>query len=159
MQAKDIVLLLICVAGCLLIGFAGSYFTSQSIPTWYQGLSKPFFSPPNWLFGPVWTILYIMMGLALYLVVKQGLKSANVRSTVFIFMLQLLLNLLWSVLFFGFQSPIAAFIEIVFLWVFILITIIAFRKISKPAGYLLVPYNIWVLFASLLNLSIVFLNK
>ncbi len=140
----------------LLTGFVGSYFTLTSINTWYQALNKPFFNPPNFLFGPVWTILYILMGISLYLILIS--KSKKKDLAVKVFFVQLFLNLLWSFIFFGFQNPFLALLEIIALWFAIFVTIRLFLPISKTAGYLLIPYILWVSFALILNLSIVLLN-
>ena len=140
----------------LLTGFVGSYFTLTSINTWYQILNKPFFNPPNFLFGPVWTILYILMGISLYLVLQS--KSKNKDLAVKVFFVQLFLNFLWSFIFFSLQNPFLALLEITILWIAIFVTIRLFLPISKTAAYLLIPYILWVSFAFLLNLSIVLLN-
>ena len=144
---------------CFLAGGLGSIFTVPAIPTWYAGLNKPFFSPPNWLFGPAWTTLYILMGIALFLVWQKGTKNKKVREALKLFGMQLLLNASWSPVFFGAKSLFLAFIIIVFMWIFILKTILAFDKIDKKAGYLLYPYLAWVSFATILNFSVWLLNK
>lgn len=135
----------------------GSVFTFKSISTWYITLNKPFFNPPNWIFSPVWTALYILMGLSLYLVWISK-KSLIQKKGMNYFFIQLALNTLWSILFFGLQNPLIAFLEIVVLWYFIYLTIKYFSKVNKTSAYLLYPYLAWVSFASLLNLSIVILN-
>jgi benzodiazapine receptor len=137
----------------------GAIFTEPSVPTWYAGLVKPSFNPPNWLFGPVWTALYLMMGTSLFLVWKKGAGERGFRSAIIFFAIQMALNSLWSILFFGMKSPLAGFIEIVFLWIFILCTIVSFYRISRPAGILLVPYIIWVSFAAALNFFLWRLNS
>lgn len=137
---------------CLVVGIIGSFFTISSIPTWYQTLIKPPFSPPNWIFGPVWTTLYILMGISLYLVWGK-------RRIPMIFWIQLILNAAWSIIFFGMRNPALAFADIVVLWIAIFLTMKAFHPISKLAAYLLIPYFLWVSFASILNLSIWMLNK
>ncbi len=143
----------------LATGFLGSLATSRSVDTWYVTLNKPAFTPPGWLFGPVWTLLYILMGIAAFLVWKsEGLKSRK-NPALGIFFFQLLLNLLWSVFFFGLQAPALALADIFFLWLAIIIMMAFFFKLSKAAGYLLVPYLLWVSFASVLNISIVVLNS
>jgi tryptophan-rich sensory protein len=119
-------------------------------------LNKPSFSPPNYLFAPVWTALYILMGIALYLVWINGYKKH--KKAIIVFGIQLGLNLLWSILFFGMRNPLLAFIEILLLWSFIVYTIILFYKTSKTAAYLLTPYILWVSFASVLNFFIFYLN-
>ncbi|MFH1541625.1 MAG: TspO/MBR family protein [bacterium] len=147
-----------CVLVVFFAGFIGQLFTFPSIATWYAALNKPFFNPPNWIFGPVWTTLYLMMAVAAYLVWQKGWGDKSVRTALFIFLIQLMLNSLWSILFFGLHQPIWAFIEIIFLWSAILLTILRFKKLSQPAAWLLIPYLLWVSFASLLNLFIVMLN-
>jgi tryptophan-rich sensory protein len=136
---------------CLGAGVLGSVFTVSAIPDWYVTLNKPFFSPPNFVFGPVWTILYILMGISLYLVwTKRGVPT--------VFWVQLALNALWSIIFFGLKNPLLAFVEIIILWLAILLTTKSFYKINKLAANLLIPYLAWVTFATILNLSIVILN-
>ena len=137
--------------------FFGSYFTFPSISGWYVHLVKPSFSPPNWIFGPVWTVLYLMMTISFYLIWEKK-KLINIKQPVRLFCLQLLFNFFWSLLFFGLHQPFFAFIDIILLWIFILLTILEFKKKSKTAGYLLIPYLLWVSFALILNLSIVLLN-
>ncbi len=154
---KKSVLFAICILICLSAGFIGSFFTASSIPTWYAGIAKPSFNPPGWIFGPVWTILYVLMGVSLFLVIKNGFSKKN-KTALNYFSVQLILNALWSILFFGLKNPLLAFIEIIFLWFFILMTILSFYKISKWASYLLVPYLLWVSFASVLNYFIWMLN-
>lgn len=139
-------------------GLIGSIATFPSIPTWYLTLNKPSFNPPNWLFGPVWTTLFAMMGIAAFLVWQKGMHKKPVKEAIIVFSIQLVLNIFWSIIFFGLHQPGVAFIEIVILWLMILITILRFYKISRPAGLLLIPYLLWVSFASFLNLVIVILN-
>jgi tryptophan-rich sensory protein len=146
--------LILSVVVCLSAGFISSFFTISSIGSWYSTINKPFFNPPSWIFGPVWTFLYILMGISVYIAVKKG---AN-KKAIFIFALQLALNTLWSILFFGLRNPLFAFVEIVMLWIVILINIKVFQKYSRTSAYLLIPYILWVSFASMLNLYIVILN-
>ena len=141
---------------CILIaegaGILGSVATFSSVKGWYlTDLIKPSFNPPSWIFGPVWTFLFFLMGIALYLVWTK-------KNNLFWFWVQLILNILWSFLFFGLRSPLLAFYEIVFLWIAIIITVIKFWSYNKKAGILLLPYLAWVSFASFLNLSIARLN-
>jgi len=141
---------------CILIaegaGILGSIATFSSVKTWYlTDLVKPSWNPPSWLFGPVWTILFFLMGVALYLVWTK-------KNNLFWFWVQLVLNVTWSYLFFGFHSPSFAFFEIIFLWFAIFKTILEFKKYNKTASYLLLPYLAWVSFASFLNLTIALLN-
>jgi len=146
------------IAICLVVGFLGSVFTMPSINTWYAALNKPIFNPPNWIFGPVWTALYILMGISVYLILRKGLRNRRVILATSLFGLQLLLNLEWSFIFFGSHKLPLAFTEILFLWFAILLTIIYFYRLSKTAGWLLVPYLLWVSFAAVLNFVIWRLN-
>lgn len=139
-----------------LAGIIGSIFTRQSVTTWYVTLQKPSFSPPGWVFGPAWTLLYLLMGIAAFLAYSKGFKKAKTALT--FFFVQLFFNLLWSFLFFGLKSPLLAFIDIVILWCLILITTYQFYKIDKNAAYLMIPYILWVSFASVLNFSLYILN-
>lgn len=143
---------------CQLAGIIGGIFTAQSVQTWYVGLTKPFFSPPNWLFGPVWITLYLMMGIALYLVWQKSGSMEASRRMFASFFVQLFLNGLWSFVFFGLRSPFWGFIEITVLWASIVVTIALFWRASVPAALLLVPYALWVTFAAVLNLSLWRLN-
>lgn len=152
----DFLKLISAIIICELAGVIGSVFTIPAISTWYVTINKPFFTPPNWLFSPVWVTLFFLMGISLYLVwvsKKRGRKTA-----IKIFGIQLALNVIWSVLFFGLRSPLLGFMEIIILWIAILFTVIRFHKISKNAAYLLLPYIIWVTVAAALNLSILLLN-
>lgn len=146
------------VVVCQLAGFIGSLFTTPSIPTWYAGLQKPGFTPPNWVFSPAWITLYLLMGVAAFLVWDKGLRVRGVKTALIFFGVQLLLNVLWSVLFFGYSSPFLAFIEIIALWFAIAVTILTFSRVSKAAAYLLVPYILWVSLAAALNVAILKLN-
>ena len=154
----DFLLLLESIIICQLAGIIGSIFTSPSIPLWYANINKPSFNPPNWVFAPVWTTLYLLMGIALFLVWRKGLKRKDLKIAFAVFIFQLILNTLWSILFFGLKSPFVAFIEIVLLWISILISILLFFRISKVAGALLIPYLLWVSFASVLNFAFWRLN-
>jgi tryptophan-rich sensory protein len=143
---------------CQLAGVIGSFFTVKSISTWYAGLRRPIFSPPNWIFAPTWTILFLLMGISLFLVWRQSSYGKKTSRALFVFFIQLAFNILWSVVFFGLRSPVWAFFEIIVLWIFILISIIFFSRISKPAAWLLLPYILWVSFAAFLNYSFWQLN-
>ena len=147
------------IAICFLAGAIGSLFTYQYIPTWYASLNKPFFNPPNWVFGPVWSTLYLMMGVSLYLIWQIHSKKKEKTVALKYFFTQLALNTLWSIVFFGLQAPLPAFIVIICLWIMIFLTIKQSFSLSKAAAWLLVPYLAWVSFASLLNISIVILNR
>lgn len=150
-MAKDLPKLIFSIGICLGAGILGSFFTVSAIPTWYATLNKPSFSPPNWVFGPVWTALYILMGISLYLVWSK-------RKAPAIFWIQLILNTSWSIIFFGMRNPVWALVNIVALWVVIILTIKAFNKINNLSAKLLYPYLGWVTFATILNLAIVLLN-
>jgi benzodiazapine receptor len=143
---------------CEFAGIVGSFFTTPSIGTWYATLQKPWFTPPNWLFGPVWITLYFLMGVSLYLVWEKGIKKKDVKVALYIFGIQLVLNVFWSILFFGLQSPLYGFVEIVVLWTVIAITIFKFYKVSKKAAILLMPYIAWVTIAATLNYYVLVLN-
>ena len=155
---NKILKLFLAILICEFIGILGSVFTIPAIATWYQALNKPQFSPPNYIFGPVWTTLYALMGISIYLILEKKLKKEK-DKIIALFSLQLFLNFLWSVIFFSFHLPLLAFLEILFLWANILFLIIIFWKYSKPASVLLIPYLLWVSFATILNASIVILNK
>lgn len=154
--------ILIVVVTCLAIGYFSGMATQSSIKTWFPTLIKPSFNPPNWVFAPVWSMLYIMMGIAAGLVWNRMEASKDkelVKKSLIFFAIQLGLNALWSVLFFGLRNPMLALIEIVLLWLMIYETYIKFSKIDKIAGYLFLPYLAWVSFATILNASIWWLNK
>ena len=150
--------LIISIVICQLAGIIGSMFTITSNNSWYANLIQPSFNPPGWLFGIVWTILYFLMGISLYIVWNNKTNLKIKKTVLLIFGIQLILNSLWPILFFGLKSPFFAFIEIIILWITILISIIYFYKISKISGYLLIPYILWVSFASILNFSYMILN-
>jgi len=158
MKLKDIYKLSFSVAVCFLAGALGSAATYPSIPTWYAGLNKPFFNPPNWIFGPVWTLLYIMMGISLFLVWNKKGESKDAEELLPVFFLQLVLNSLWSIIFFGEHLLLWAVIEIIVLWAVILIFIMKSYRVSKLASWLMVPYLCWVSFASVLTVSVWMLN-
>lgn len=142
----------ICAAlGSELLGNIGTFFTLPSIPTWYAHLMRPPYAPPNWVFGPVWTILFALMGMAAYTVYRRGLQTKDVLLGLSLFTIQFVLNILWSALFFRFHLIGIALIEIALLWIAILATIVVFVRVSKTAAWLMVPYLAWVSFALLLN--------
>ena len=140
------------------VGITAALFTETGESSWFQGLEKPSWNPPGWLFGPVWTTLYILMGIALYLVWKSDAPARLKRPAITFWAVQMALNFLWSFLFFDMHLMDIAFYEIVVLWIFILLTIFAFARISKTAAWLLVPYISWVSFAAMLNYTIWQLN-
>ena len=158
MKLKDIPALLIALAIPQLAGGIGSVFTTPQLTGWYASLQKSPLNPPGWVFGPVWLTLFLLMGIAAFLVYQKGWKNQDVKRALGVLGLQLILNTLWSYLFFGLQNPQAAFIEIFILWFAIFCTIILFYKVSRLAAYLLLPYLLWVSFAAFLNGSIVWLN-
>ncbi len=157
-KGSNILKLVVSILLCQCAGIVGSVFTAPAIPNWYAALQKPAFTPPNWLFAPAWITLYLLMGIAAFLVWRAGLGNQSVRTALIIFLVQLVLNSLWSVVFFGIQSPLCGVIVIVILWLMILLTIFKFARISAAAAWLLVPYILWVSFASALNISIWILN-
>lgn len=136
----------------------GGAVTAPAIETWYAGLVKPALNPPNWLFAPVWTTLYLLMGVAFYRVIRGGVRTMNQEAATQFFVLQLGLNLAWSVVFFGFRQPDFALVVILLLLLFIVGTALCFRSIDRIAALLLMPYLIWVSFATYLNLQIMLLN-
>jgi tryptophan-rich sensory protein len=158
-MSSDLLRLAVSIAVCQLAGFVGSFFTRISVGTWYAALKKPSFTPPNWVFSPVWITLFVLMGIAAFLVWNKGLSDQRVKTALGIFVVQLILNVLWSAMFFGLRSPLAGLIEIAALWVAILLTILYFFRISNTAGILLIPYILWVSFAAVLNFSIWKLNS
>jgi len=149
---------LISLAITLAIGFTASLFTRPQIAGWYALLQKPSFNPPAWLFAPVWTILYILIAIAAYMVWKRRNTTTIYHSTVGIYFIQLLLNFSWSIVFFGLHQVFGALIIIILLWASILLNIYWFHKFNKTAAWLLVPYLLWVSFAALLNVNIYLLN-
>jgi tryptophan-rich sensory protein len=140
-----------------LTAFIGSSFTTPSIASWYQYLKKPSFAPPNWLFGPAWTLFYFLMAVAAFLVWREK-ENKNIKPALLIYLIHLVFNAFWSIIFFGLKNLSLAFFEIIILWILILITIIKFYKIKPLAGFLLIPYILWVTFASILNFAIWMLN-
>ena len=149
--------LLISILAPLVVGAVAGFYTVSETGTWYSYLNKPFFNPPNWLFGPVWTILYILMGISCFLIWSKPSTAQRSRALT-IYAIQLFLNFWWSIIFFALHKPAFALIEIAFMWIAIFLTIRAFLPISKVAAWLLIPYLMWVSFASILNAAIVWLN-
>ena len=157
MKILDILKLIASVILCQLAGFLGALFTTPTIPTWYTTLRKPFFTPPNWIFSPVWISLFILMGISLFFV-WQRTDHPKFKIAFIFFFVQLILNVFWSAAFFGLRSPLLGLIDIVLLWIAILLTTQHFLKVSRMAGFLLFPYLLWVGFAALLNFSLWILN-
>lgn len=159
MKYTNLLKLIISVFVCLMAGAIGSIFTSVSVNTWYKILNKPVFNPPDWLFAPVWTFLYIVMGTSLFLVwISENVPPKTRYMALTFFALQLLFNILWSAFFFGMRSPLLSFIDIILLWISIIITLVFFKKISVLATGLLIPYLLWVTFAGFLNYAILIMN-
>ncbi|HEY5221314.1 MAG TPA: TspO/MBR family protein [Candidatus Paceibacterota bacterium] len=157
-SSSDWFKLVIAVVVSEVAGIIGSIFTVSAIPTWYATLAKPALNPPAWVFGPVWTTLYLLMGIAVFLVWRKGWDSKGVKTALSLFAIQLILNALWSIIFFGLHSPAWALVDIITMWIAIVATIVAFAKTSRPAAWLLVSYILWVSFALYLNYSIWRLN-
>ncbi|MDP2656395.1 MAG: TspO/MBR family protein [bacterium] len=158
MKAHNLLKLIFSVVVCEFAGMLGAVFTAPSVSGWYAQLVQPSFVVPNWLFGVVWPILYLLMGIAAFIVWNQRKTCKHVKLALGIFGVQLILNSLWSIIFFGMHNPGAALVEIVMLWFSILATIIAFYRVSKHTLWLLLPYILWVSFAVYLNYSIYILN-
>jgi benzodiazapine receptor len=156
---QKVIGLIIWIVIAFIPGAVGNLFTLPSIPTWYAALVKPAFNPPNWIFGPVWTLLYITMGIGAYLIWEKRKENTTVKYALVLFFAQLTLNGLWSIIFFGRHDIFLAFIEIILLWFLILATIIKFYQIRPFAGLILIPYLLWVSFAGVLNYSLWILNK
>ncbi len=157
-RITNVIALIICLAIPFLAGAFGGLYTAPAIPTWYAGLAKPAFNPPGWIFGPVWSALYAAMGVSLYLVWRKGAGEPGVKRAAILFAAQMALNAAWPFLFFGLRNPGIALVEIIVLWVMIILTLLAFLRVSRPAGLLLVPYLAWVSFAAVLNFAIWRLN-
>lgn len=158
MKNNMIVKILISVIVCLAVGGLSGYLSSGSTSTWYLGINKPSFNPPNWIFGPVWTILYTLMGISVGLIWNKGIGAANIKKALVIFGCHLLLNFFWSLIFFGLEQPLWAFFEILFLLGSIFYFSNVFYRISPLAGWLQAPYIVWVSFATILNGAIAWLN-
>jgi tryptophan-rich sensory protein len=154
---KKVLYNLLSIALCESVGLSGGLITASSVSTWYTTLRKPSINPPSWVFGPVWTTLYALMGIAVTMVAEKRKKGTT--SAIILFGSQLMLNFLWTLLFFGLRSPFAAFIEIIVLYVFILLTTITFWRVSKKSALLMIPYLLWVSFAFVLNFKVWRLNR
>jgi len=146
-KVNDLLKLVVSIILYQMAGLLGSLFTTPAIPTWYKTLNKPFFNPPNWIFSPVWISLFFLMGISLFLVWRR-LSHPRFKTALIFFFVQLILNILWSVAFFGLRSPLLGAINIILLWIAILLTILNFSKVSKIGGLLLNPYLIWVSFVA-----------
>ena len=155
---RSAALAVICILVPVISGAAVGILTMSGVNDWYTTLNKPWFTPPDYVFGPVWTVLYILMGISLYLVIIQGWENETVKTGIVLFAAQLGVNLLWSIIFFGLHSPLGSLACILILLALIIATIITFSKLSKPAAILLVPYLAWVCIATALNAGVVLLN-
>jgi translocator protein len=159
MNNRRLPTILLCIAICMLFAFAGSIFTPEHGSWYYTTLQKPSWNPPDWLFPPVWTVLFVLMGISLSMVIGAGMEKKEARTGLALFSFQLVLNLGWSASFFGMRSPLAGFADILLLWIAIVATMVVFFRVSKVAALLLVPYLCWVSFASYLNYTILQLNQ
>ena len=159
MDLNSVIKLVISILASFVAGGIGSFFTFKAIPTWYTGLKKPPYTPPNWVFGPVWTTLYILMGISIFLVWQNGLAINGALLAFTLFWIQLTLNALWSIVFFGMKSKGGGVITIIVLWLLIWATMITSFRVSGWAGALLIPYIVWVSIASYLNIGVWLLNK
>jgi tryptophan-rich sensory protein len=148
----------VCIILCLTVGFVSSLSTANAIKSWYEHLEKSSLEPPSSVYAPVWTVLYVLMGIAAGIIWGFGLDSKRVRVAMLLFVVQLILNGLWAVVFFGMENPLLALAELSLLWIFILLTTISFMRINQTAGWLMVPYLCWVLFAGYLSFMIWYLN-
>jgi benzodiazapine receptor len=158
MKSNNIIKLVISCGIPLAIGFGGSLFTVNSFD-WYQSLRMPAFNPPGWIFMPVWTLLYLLMGVSVFLIWKRGFSDKPARAALACFIFQLILNAVWTPIFFGMKQPLIAFADIVLLWPAIAATVVCFYRISKTSAILLLPYIAWVSFAVVLNAAICVLNQ
>ena len=159
MSLNDVIKLVISIIACFAAAGIGSLFTFKAIPNWYAGLKKPSYTPPNWAFGPVWTTLYLLMGISVFLVWQKGLATNGALSAFILFWIQLVVNAIWSIVFFGKKSKGGGVITIIVLWLLIMVTMITSFRVSDWAGALLIPYIMWVSIASYLNIGIWLLNK
>ena len=150
--------LIVCIVICQLAGVIGVFFNGSAISTWYPSLNKPPFNPSSWVFAPVWTTLYVMMAVALFLVIRHGMTQKNIRLAAGVFLGQLVLNALWSFFFFYLRNPLAGLVEIAILWIVLLLNIVLFYRIKPWAGGLMIPYFAWVSFAAVLNFELWRLN-
>lgn len=158
MRKRSFWRLLASLVVCQIAGVLGSFFSVRSISEWYPHISKPWFTPPDWVFAPVWTLLFLFMGIAAFLVWEQVSQKPAVKKALKLFLAQLALNVLWSAVFFGQRSITGALVVIVFLWIAIFFTIRTFLSVFRPAAVLLLPYIIWVSYAFILNVALVALN-
>lgn len=156
---KDILKLVLSIVACQSAGLIGAVFTVSSIENWYNLLNQPSFRPPNWLFGPAWTILYTLMGISLYWIWTKGTKKKEVKDALKLFAVHLVLNATWSIVFFGMRNIPLSLLNIVVLWILIMMVMVKFYKIDQKASFILLPYLAWVSFATILNYNIFLLNQ
>ncbi len=157
-KINKILKLIVSLILCQLPGLIGSFFTLQAIPNWYAYLNKPILNPPNWLFAPVWTLIYLSLGISFFLIWQSNQSQIKKKMAYYVFFVQLILNAFWSIFFFGLRSPLLALIEIIFLWIIIAWNIKLFYQLHRLAGLILIPYLLWVTFATYLTFSIFLLN-
>ena len=155
----NVIRLLISILGCQAAGLIGGLFTRSSVEAWYTTIQKPTFTPPNWIFGPVWIFLYLLMGISLYLIWNSNIHSKARQIAIILFLIQLVFNILWSFLFFYLKNPLMGFIEILILLLLIVLTAWKFLGLNKIAAFLMIPYILWVSFATILTFSIWSLNS
>ncbi|WP_372370063.1 TspO/MBR family protein [Candidatus Uabimicrobium sp. HlEnr_7] len=154
---KKISGLVVAIYVCFTAAFIGSVVTRVSVKTWYQTLKKPAWNPPDWIFAPVWSTLFLLMAISIWLIWLKR-EEHKIEKQITLFSIQLITNILWSTLFFGMQNPDLAFVGIIVLIIAIIATMVAFLEINKTAGYLMIPYILWVIFAAFLNVTICWLN-
>lgn len=158
MRLNNIEKLIVSVVVCQIAGLIPAVFVYRPFPSWYNNLAKPSFTPPGWVFAVVWPALFLLMGLAAYLVWSTAMNSDGKNIAMLFFWLQLFINMLWSFIFFLMHSPLLAFLELMVLWVAIVLTIGKFYRVSKAAAWLMVPYLLWVTFAGVMNFAVVIMN-
>lgn len=158
MEKKSNLFVLIgCIIGCLLLGISGSLFTFDAMMEWYPSLVKPSFTPPNWVFGPVWTVLFSLLGVSIYMIWQRS-QHPLFKKALILFIIQFALNIFWNLFFFGLRSPIMGLLEILILFTSVILMIATFMKIHKPAGLLQIPYVLWLCVATALNIGVLVLN-
>jgi len=159
MDLSSVTKLIVSILASFAAGGIGSLFTIKAIPTWYARLKKPPYTPPNWVFGPVWTTLYILMSISIFLVWQKGFGNHDALPAFVLFWIQLAVNAIWSIIFFGMKSIFGGVVTIIVLWLLILVTMVTSFRVSAWSGALLIPYIVWVSIASYLNIGVWMLNK
>ena len=157
-SVREIPKLIASILVVFLAGAVGTIYTLKEITTWYVSLIKPSWTPPNWAFGPIWSTLYVLMGISLFLIWREGLERKDVKIAILVFAIQLLINVVWSITFFATHNIFGGLVMVIILWISILINILVFYRISKPAAIILIPYLIWVTIAGYLNYTVFLLN-